>query len=95
MKRRATGAIRAGYDHDYGPRGPLLSSVEAGHRQGRAVGVVAGATRAFERRTHGVLGGRPTTTGDEFYVGVLQGVLCVILKEGRHACTPSDFAEVS
>ena len=35
-------AVRTGYDHDYGPRGPLLSSVEAGHRQGRAVGVLQG-----------------------------------------------------
>ena len=33
--------------------------------QGRAVGVVAGATRAFGRRTQGVWGAGPPTAGGE------------------------------
>ena len=33
--------------------------------QGRAVGVVAGATRAFGRRTQGVWGAGPSTAGGE------------------------------
>ena len=35
------------------------------HWQGRAVGVVAGATRAFGRRTQGVWGAGPPTAGGE------------------------------